>query len=227
MHPEEIPYEWDQKQKIVDKLDDLSDRELMVRTQDGMKQAYEVLVQRYCREAVAYCISRIHNAAQAQDIVQDCFADIYVARADFCLEYSFRTWLFALIRNKSVDYLRQAGRMILSGDAMDTEIGGWQEHEPFRHEKAEAAGAAAGARAAAIPTAKSPEDMLIEKEQRYEICRWMQELKEEYRQALYLFCIEELSYEEIARRMGKTTTQVKMYIFRGRKKIQKKRREMS
>ena len=26
MHPEEIPYEWDQKQKIVDKLDDLSDR---------------------------------------------------------------------------------------------------------------------------------------------------------------------------------------------------------
>ena len=43
----------------------------------------------------------------AEDISQDVFATIYVYRDKYNSKYSFKTYLFAIAKNKSIDYLRK------------------------------------------------------------------------------------------------------------------------
>ncbi len=43
---------------------------------------------------------------------------------------------------------------------------------------------------------------------------WLRELPDHQREALYLFCVEGMSYGEIARHMGKTAAQIKIWIYR-------------
>lgn len=175
-----------------------TDNELMGRTAQGDKTAYEVLVLRYRTEAERYAGSLILSDNQAEDIVQDSFADIYVQRNEYRSTFSFRTYLYAVIRHKALDYLRKAGRIELMGEAVpETETGG----------------------------ERSPEEEFLKTEEKFRIAQWIAELPENYRTALYLFCAEGWSYQQIALHMKKSTAQVRIWIHRARKNLQKRRLE--
>lgn len=176
--------------------EEYTDNELMARASAGYPKAYETLVLRYRREAWHYCYSLMKNEAWAEDIVQDCFVDIYVRREDYKDTFSFRTYLYAIIRHKSADYLRKAGRAcFVQEDFLD----------------------------AVALKESSPEEEYLKKESRDHVMEWLRELPDHQREALYLFCVEGMSYGEIARHMGKTAAQIKIWIYRARKKLQKRR----
>lgn len=65
----------------------------------------------------------------------------------------------------------------------------------------------------------------MKKEAYCELVHWIEELPEEYRRVLYLFCVEGLSYQEIGAVMEKNIAQIKIVLHRARKKLQRKRRE--
>ena len=71
----------------------------------------------------------------------------------------------------------------------------------------------------------SPEELYVKKEEYAELLQWIEELPEDYRQALILFCVDGMSYEEIAAAMGKNLAQVRILLHRARKKLQRQRRE--
>ena len=71
----------------------------------------------------------------------------------------------------------------------------------------------------------SPEELYVKKEEYAELLQWIEELPEDYRQALILFCVDGMSYEEIAAAMGKSLPQVRILLHRARKKLQRQRRE--
>lgn len=175
-----------------------TDNELMNRTAQGDKTAYEALVLRYRTEAERYAGSLIHSDSQAEDIVQDSFADIYVQRNEYRSTFSFRTYLYAVIRHKALDYLRKAGRIQLIGEAVP---------------EADTEGVC------------SPEEEFLKTEEKFRIAQWIAELPENYRTALYLFSAEGWSYQQIALHMKRSTAQVRAWIHRARKKLQKRRME--
>ena len=72
---------------------------------------------------------------------------------------------------------------------------------------------------------QSPEELYVKKEEYTEILQWIEELPRDYRQALILFCVEGMSYQEIAAAMGKNLAQVRIILYRARKKLQRQRRE--
>lgn len=181
-------------------MEQLDDHELMALVKSGDKQAFEVLVLRHRDAACRFCQGLIHDEETAQDIVQDCFADIYVQRDSYRSEFTFRTYLYTFIRHKSVDHIRKNGRVSAVPD-----------EELELHMKA----------------CDSPEGRVIARERREQICQWMAALPKLHRQALYYYCVDEMSYEEIAQKMEKSLAQVKIYIYRARKKLQKQRRDFS
>ena len=89
---------------------DCTDNELMRCTAAGQKTAYEVLILRHRKAAEGYCLSLIRDEREAEDIVQDSFADIYVQREAYRDTFSFQAYLYAVIRHKASDHLRRAGR---------------------------------------------------------------------------------------------------------------------
>lgn len=83
---------------------DCTDNELMRCTAAGQKTAYEVLILRHRKAAEGCCLSLIRDEREAEDIVQDSFADIYVQREAYRDTFSFQAYLYAVIRHKASDH---------------------------------------------------------------------------------------------------------------------------
>lgn len=185
------------REELKDKTDDQLME--MVRN-ENLKQAFDVLVLRHYREAVRFCMTMLKEEQSALDIVQDSFADIYVQRKRLSGSCTFRTYMFAVVKHKAVDQLRKNTR---------------QRTEELDTGKTDVPGL----------SPPSPEELYVRKEEYAELLQWIEELPEDYRQALLLFCVDGMSYEEIAAAMGKSLPQVRILLHRARKKIQRQRRE--
>lgn len=117
---------------------DCTDNELMRCTAAGQKTAYEVLILRHRKAAEGYCLSLIRDEREAEDIVQDSFADIYVQREAYRDTFSFQAYLYAVIRHKASDHLRRAGRSETLDETVLEAVPGREpspEEEFFRREE--------------------------------------------------------------------------------------------
>ncbi len=169
------------------------DNQLMKQVQTGDKSAFEAIVLRYRLSAIQFANSFVFDIFAAEDIVQDCFIKIYLNRMNYEFSHTFKTFLFTIVRNKSIDYLRKnKAQRLVNLDSI---------HE--------------------IEELNSQEDIFLKKEMSNRIFKILKSLKDDYKTALYLFAIEEMSYKEIAKIMQKTIPQIKITIFRARKKLKK------
>lgn len=77
---------------------------------DGDGGALEELVKLHgdALTRFAYCIVR--DDAAAEDVTADTFAALIVKRKKFREDAKFRTYLYAIARNRCIDYLRKHGR---------------------------------------------------------------------------------------------------------------------
>lgn len=154
------------------------------------EKAFEELVLRYRKSAVKFAVRYSGDYYIAEDLVQDTFAIIYVKRNSFNGDYRFKSYLFKILRNLCIDYLRKKSKI--------TE----QEfYENITSEK------------------NSPEMIAINKESHIWIHKKFSFLNEQYQTALYLLEFEEMSYKQIAKIMGLNLGQLKMLIYRARKKL--------
>lgn len=166
------------------------DRELMQRFLEGHQESFEKLIVKYRAGAISFAQRYIYDPFTAEDIVQESFAAIYVYRDRYKLDYAFKTYLFTIVRNKCIDYLRKKRSV-----PMD-DVGATPDH-------------------------RTPEQEMIQQEDKNIIQQKINELKEDYRTVIYLAEYEELSYNQIADIMGKNLGQVKVLIYRARKKLKK------
>jgi len=97
-----------------------NDKALMERFQNGDKEAFEQLITQYRCQAISFAQKFIHDTFIAEDIAQDAFAYVYVYRDRYNSRYSFKTYLFTIIRNRSIDYLRKKKELSLYDDSIVT-----------------------------------------------------------------------------------------------------------
>ncbi|WMJ79359.1 RNA polymerase sigma factor [Clostridium sp. MB40-C1] len=83
------------------------DLKLMRRFKNGDEESFEKLVVKYRKNAICFCESFIHDYHIAEDIAQEGFAYIYVYKERYNEKYAFKTYLFTILRNKSIDYIRK------------------------------------------------------------------------------------------------------------------------
>jgi len=167
-----------------------NDNSLMELVKNGDKESYDEIVKRHRVSAISFAYSFLFDIYTAEDIVQDVFVNIYIKRDGYKPICEFKTFLFQAVRNKSIDYLRRK-KLRKTIDISDiTEL-----------------------------ISCSSEDEFIQEEKMKFIFDLMNDLKKDYRTALYLFAVEGASYDEIANIMKKSMAQVKILIHRARKKM--------
>ena len=59
---------------------------------------------------------QLHNHELAEDLVQEAFLSAFKNIDHFKREAAFKTWMFAILKNKIIDYLRQKGRLVLESE---------------------------------------------------------------------------------------------------------------
>src|ERR1700727_2090569 len=80
---------------------------LVRKAQAGDRIAFEELVHRYDREVLRLALNLVHKAEDARDIYQESFLKVYRNLHRFRFECSFYTWLYRIVTNVALDFLRR------------------------------------------------------------------------------------------------------------------------
>lgn len=86
--------------------DDVS---LIHRAQAGDRAAFDTLVRVYDRDVLKLAI-RVVGAEDAADLYQEVFLKVYRSLVRFRFQSSFSTWLYRVVMNVCLDYLRRQKR---------------------------------------------------------------------------------------------------------------------
>jgi RNA polymerase sigma-70 factor (ECF subfamily) len=141
----------------------------------------------------------------AEDLVQDALVKAMRARDQYQPGTNLKAWLFKILTNTFINKYRRGGleRVVLDGPDADPLADGWVS-------------------AASMRALRDPETQALRSIVAEEIHRALDELPEEFRLAVVLSDVEELSYKEIADVMDCPVGTVMSRLHRGRRLLQKR-----
>ncbi|MBQ9249469.1 MAG: sigma-70 family RNA polymerase sigma factor [Oscillospiraceae bacterium] len=170
------------------------------RVLDGDVNAFEDLVAAYEKNVYNLALRMTGNAQDAEDMAQEAFIKAYNSLPSFRGDSKFSVWLYRIVSNVCLDFLRKQNRRPASSLSQEDEDGEETQMD--------------------IPDeSQSPEQLLERSLTQEAVQRGLQSLSEEQRQILLLREIQGLSYEEIAETLDLEAGTVKSRIFRARKKL--------
>src|SRR5512133_911631 len=85
----------------------INDAELIRGAQRGDRAAFEELVRQYDQAVLRLALHLTGSEADAKDIYQEAFLKAYRNLGSFRFECSFYTWIYRIVTNLSLDYLRR------------------------------------------------------------------------------------------------------------------------
>lgn len=172
------------------------------------QKAFRALVERYSGLVFHYVSRFITQSEVAEEVTQEVFVTLYKNLAKFDTTRPFRPWLLRLASNQALSELRKQkvrqGDKIVSIDALK-EVG-FEASESDQLSQGETVSV----------------DALTILEQRFEtqqVFQLLDTLDEKYRQVLLLRYAQDLSYEEIAQRLGQPLNTIRTWIKRGLDKL--------
>ena len=170
------------------------------RVLDGDVNEYEKLVLEYQKNVYNLALRMTGDAEDAADMAQEAFIKAYNSLASYRGDSRFSVWLYRIVSNVCLDFLRaRKRRQTVSLSVVDDE--GEETELEISDESA------------------SPEKLMERSMTRDAVRRGLQELTPEYRQILILRELQGMSYDEIAETLGLESGTVKSRIFRARKKL--------
>lgn len=180
----------------------LADRVLVERVQNGDKNAFNLLVLRY-QNKVASLVSRYVPQSEIPDVTQESFIKAYRAINSFRGESAFYTWLYRIAVNTAKNYLIAQGRRPPSSDVDADDAENYEN-------------------ASALKEIANPENLMLSDELKRIVFQTMESLPEDLRMAISLRELDGLSYEDIAAIMDCPVGTVRSRIFRAREVIDNK-----
>jgi RNA polymerase sigma-70 factor (ECF subfamily) len=183
-------------------LPDELESKLVARLVAQDERAFNELVRAYERRVLALVLRMIGNRAEAEDLAQEVFVQVFKAIGTFRGESKLSTWIYRiainLCKNRS-KYLR-----VRHADDQQ-ELEAVAERVPLGE-----------ARRANVGQVARPDEMMSGKQVEQIVQRAIVQLDPSFRECLVLRDVEELSYEEIEQITGLAAGTVKSRIHRGR-----------
>jgi RNA polymerase sigma-70 factor, ECF subfamily len=181
------------------------DATLMLRVKQGDTAAFEELVDKYKQPVTNLLARTLHDPAEAEDLAQNVFFQVYKSAHRYRVSAKFSTWLYTIARNLGLNEIRRRSRH--PADSLDAEHRD-QEDQPLRQYEDK--------------KAFSAPDALLQEELTSKVEEALAGLPEKQRTALLLCREDEMSYEEIAAVLGCSLSATKSLIHRGRETLKQK-----
>lgn len=83
------------------------DKDLVIRTLSGDREAFEMIIQKYQRPLVNYIARTVGDYEQALEFTQEVFIKSYSSLHSYQPRFKFSTWLFKIASNHVIDYWRR------------------------------------------------------------------------------------------------------------------------
>jgi len=85
----------------------VNDEQLIVEYLVGNEKSLEILIKRYLKPIYSFAYRYVGNSQDAEDITQEVFVKIWRNLEKFDQQKSFKTWIFSIAKNTSIDCLRK------------------------------------------------------------------------------------------------------------------------
>jgi len=82
---------------------------LILRAQKGDRDAFEALVRLHEQKVLRLALHVVRSEDEARDLFQEAFLKIYRSLPRFRFQSSFSTWVYRVVMNVCLDYLRRQG----------------------------------------------------------------------------------------------------------------------
>jgi RNA polymerase sigma-70 factor (ECF subfamily) len=181
------------------------DAVLMLRVKRGDRAAFTELVEKYKQPVMNLVYRTLHDEAEAEDLAQTVFHQVYKSANRYESRAKFSTWLFTIARNLCLNEIRRRSRH--PADSLDQ---AHAEHDDQPRQQFE------------DKSNVAPPEKLLQGELAQKIEEALAGLPENQRTAILLCRQEELSYEEIAEILGCSLSATKSLIHRGRETLKEK-----
>jgi RNA polymerase sigma-70 factor (ECF subfamily) len=176
---------------------DTLDGILVQQALSGDQEAFAILVDRY-RAPIFRLISHffLEDDSLADDILQQVFLQLYLSLPSIRTNVSLKPWLLQVARHRCVDELRRKQPILFS--LLDLAEG---ELSPL----------------AALPDpGPLPEELIEQREVQQDLQRAIQALPARFRSVVLLRYVAQLSFSEIAQKLGIPEATAKTYFHRAR-----------
>jgi len=160
----------------------------------GKSNSFGYMVDRYKDKAYNLAFRICGSHEEAEEITQDSFLKAYRSLEGFKMKSSFATWLYRIVYNTAISHVRIRKKEVLSLEDFPADATDF------------------------IGTCENEEE--TEKENRRALLNYaLQRINDEERGLVTLFYYEEMSTEEIADITGISKSNIKVKLFRARKKM--------
>jgi len=160
----------------------------------GDTNAFTILVNRYKDLVFTLALRMLKNREEAEEVSQDTFIKVYKSLHKFKGDSKFSTWIYKVAYNGCLDQIKKNKKY-----QNDVEINEFTQHK--------------------IKSLDNAFDALVEQERNQLIQNCLNLLPSEDSFLLTLYYFEEQSLDEIATVVGLTPNNVKVKLFRSRKKL--------
>jgi len=161
---------------------------------EGDTKAFSELVNRYKDLVYTLALRMLKNREEAEEVSQDTFIKVFKSLQKFKGDSKFSTWIYKVAYNTCLDRIKK-NRKYLN----DVEINEFTEHQ--------------------VKTVENAFEVLVEEERNQMIQECLDLLPSDDSFLLTLYYFEEQSLDEIANIVGLTANNVKVKLFRSRKKL--------
>lgn len=95
-------------------MTEYNDQELIIKYLKGDHESLEVLITRYLRPIYGFVLRIVGSEQNAEDITQDVFVKAWRNLKKFDKDKSFKTWIFTIAKNASLDFLKKKKALAFS-----------------------------------------------------------------------------------------------------------------
>lgn len=178
------------------------DAALMLRVKRGDRAAFEILIEKYKQPVFNLVYRTLPDAAEAEDLAQNVFLQVYRHAHRYKPSAKFTTWLFTIARNLCLNEIRRRGRH--PAESLSQPPGD-------RDDETE--------RPVADRQVVTPDQGCLDRELVDKVEDAVRDLPENQRMAILLCREEDRSYEEIAAILGCSLSATKSLIHRARETL--------
>jgi RNA polymerase sigma-70 factor (ECF subfamily) len=179
-----------------------TESELIARAQRGEEEAFAALFEAHKRRVYSLCLRMTGNTAEAEDLAQEAFLQLFRKISTFRGESAFSTWLHRLAVNVVLMHLRKKGLQQISLDETDN-----SQDEPVKRDYG------------------SDDRRLVGSVDRIGLQKAIAELPPGYRTVFVLHDVEGYEHNEIAEIMKCSVGNSKSQLHKARMKLRERLRE--
>lgn len=158
----------------------------MQKIKEGNQDAFRSFVDKHVKDLYPFALGYVHVREVAEEVVSDVFLEVWNNRSTLDTIQNVRSWLFVMVRNKAISYLRKA-----ESDSMVS----FDEIEDYY-----------------VSFAQSPDEAIISKEEIDEINEAISTLPPKCKEVFMLAKIEKIPYKEISDMLNISVKTINIHV---------------